>query len=621
MSTPSANDSAPKDTGIGTTRQFGGRRSGGTSADESVTTAVLLASRWWAGSITRPRRRAPGAPGRPRGPRPPPRARRPPRTHASTSGGAHARAGADQHRDEGGLVAQQARRGRPRARRAASPAPIAVDLGGAHARGELAHLRGVRRRPWPPGRGRPGRPAPAGSDPALHDRTPAGRRRPRGRQALRARDDHDRLGAAGAVQRGGDLAGGGVRRRAAAPRGPRPARARPSPSTSATAAQAAGAAAARAQAGGALGLLAAHVVEAQRRDLPPGPARASAARSGASVWTCTLAWAASPITSRLSPSDSSDASSASRSIAAALHQEAGAVAVARRDVVGRDDARAAARRWAGPPRGPASPAPRPSSRITSAQRARVNDAGLAQHLEQLGRLGDAVAAALQRRVQHRLEVRRAAAASAASAVRRATREHGALHRVAHGGVGRLARRAAAPAPARRRRGRPRRRQRLGGAAHELGQDHPAVAAGAHQGGRAPAAAQRSRPRQPGGGGGRLLHRHGGDEHVRAGVAVGDREDVEVVDLARAGLEGGARRAHHAHQTLARGGGGAAHRRDPTRCAQKRVSWRSGRRPDTPTPSSRSAPGRSPQRPREQRRGRRPDRLGVVDAPRRRSGRG
>ena len=75
---------------------------------------------------------------------------------------------------------------------------------------------------------------------------------------------------------------------------------------------------------------------------------------------------------------------------------------------------------------------------------------------------------------------------------------------------------------------------LGGAADDLAQDHTRVAAGAHQG--------RSRERVHELGPADLVHRlaveaieflaHGvqGEHHVVAGIAVGDREHVQVVDL-------------------------------------------------------------------------------------------
>ena len=89
-------------------------------------------------------------------------------------------------------------------------------------------------------------------------------------------------------------------------------------------------------------------------------------------------------------------------------------------------------------------------------------------------------------------------------------------------------------------------QLLGGAADDLGEDHAGVAARAHQ----------RRPRQ------RLhqrraadlveplavdpvelvQHRAHGHRHVVAGVAVGDREHVEVVHLLAPGLQGGQRGA-------------------------------------------------------------------------------
>ena len=121
------------------------------------------------------------------------------------------------------------------------------------------------------------------------------------------------------------------------------------------------------------------------------------------------------------------------------------------------------------------------------------------------------------------------------------REHGALRGVADrvvGGVGRAGQGGRHEDRVDQLAGA--RGQLLGGAAHDLGQDHAAVAARAEQ-------------RGTGHGGHHLVaadlvdvlpvdaielvdHRAQGHRHVVARVAVGDREDVQVVDLLATALE-------------------------------------------------------------------------------------
>ena len=97
---------------------------------------------------------------------------------------------------------------------------------------------------------------------------------------------------------------------------------------------------------------------------------------------------------------------------------------------------------------------------------------------------------------------------------------------------------------------------LGGAADDLAEDHAGVAAGPHQ--------RRARQRADQLGAADLVDHlaveavellaHGpqGQRHVVAGVAVGDREDVEVVDLLAPLLEMGCGGADHASEALYRG---------------------------------------------------------------------
>ena len=143
----------------------------------------------------------------------------------------------------------------------------------------------------------------------------------------------------------------------------------------------------------------------------------------------------------------------------------------------------------------------------------------------------------------------AAAAAAAAAASRIDGEDGALGRLHHRPVGDRRRLG-------ERRGHAGRvelralRHSLGEAAEDLREDHPAVAAGAHQ----RAVRRRGEHRVGGirrGGVARLLHRRAQRQvHVRAGVAVGDREDVEVVDLLLVGLEPRERRGQAGEHLLA-----------------------------------------------------------------------
>ena len=114
------------------------------------------------------------------------------------------------------------------------------------------------------------------------------------------------------------------------------------------------------------------------------------------------------------------------------------------------------------------------------------------------------------------------------------RQHRPLHRPAHGAVGGVARGAEGAAD-RGRVEQSRLAERLGGAAEDLGEDDAGVAAGAHQ----RRARQLLGERRAVGGGRRLEHVHDRarrQRQVRAGVAVGNGIDVEVVDPAPVRLE-------------------------------------------------------------------------------------
>ena len=185
----------------------------------------------------------------------------------------------------------------------------------------------------------------------------------------------------------------------------------------------------------------------------------------------------------------------------------------------------------------------------------VDHAGLAQHRKLLGPALDGLLARLERVLEHLREqlvllvggglgaeplgVHVSEVVRHAPRHRPHRREHRALGRVAHGRVGGV--RGA------RQRGRHEHRvdelavaarELLGGAAHDLGEDHAAVPARAQQRGPGDrghdlvAALHVERP---------AVHavqlvEHGahGERHVVPRVAVGDGEDVEVVDLLRGG---------------------------------------------------------------------------------------
>ena len=166
-----------------------------------------------------------------------------------------------------------------------------------------------------------------------------------------------------------------------------------------------------------------------------------------------------------------------------------------------------------------------SSRPASA---RVDDAGLAEHVELLGRAGERLLAAGDEPLQQlrRLELR-------VPRVLRLLRQlpddgqHRPLDGAAHGAVGGVAR-APEGAPDRVRVEQPGLAERLGGAAQDLGEDDARVAARAHQ--RGPG--QLLRQRRTVGRRGRVERLHDrarGQRHVRARVPVRDRVDVEVVD--------------------------------------------------------------------------------------------
>ena len=278
------------------------------------------------------------------------------------------------------------------------------------------------------------------------------------------------------------------------------------------------------------------------------------------MWTWTFRVASSPTTSTESPSASSRGRKLAVAQSAAGDDEVGAVAVAAVLVVGQAQPRRLVVGDLGKLGAVAAQAgDDPGEDQHQAVAARVDDAGFAQHLELLRRPRDRPLAVLDRPLQDLgedrvlllfgdvaaeplfvgLEVGELAGERVGHLAEDG--QHRPLGRLADrvvGGVGgggegggdqHRVDQLAGPAG-----------QLLGGAADDLAEDHAGVAAGAHQ-------------RRPGQrldqlGAADLVdleaveavellhHRPHGHRHVVAGVAVGDREDVEVVDLLAAGLQ-------------------------------------------------------------------------------------
>ena len=268
----------------------------------------------------------------------------------------------------------------------------------------------------------------------------------------------------------------------------------------------------------------------------PSAVPKASARPGSSVWTWIFSAVASPTTRSESPSSSSCASSSLRVEPLALDHEDGAVAelgellvdgvearlvgVLRRrvrDRLAREGGRDAAHD------------------LEQAGAARVDDAGLAQHVELVGRAGERVLAALDQLLQQRRGLERGIARVLGLLGELADhRQHRPLDRPPDGPVGGVTG-CAKGAPDRRRVEEPGLAERLGRPAQDLGEDDTGVAARPHQGG----------PRQLLGERGAVLgrrrveHLHDrarGQRQVRAGVAVRDGIDVEVVDPAAVRLE-------------------------------------------------------------------------------------
>ena len=269
--------------------------------------------------------------------------------------------------------------------------------------------------------------------------------------------------------------------------------------------------------------------------VPSAVPRASAL-PGSSVWTWILSAFESPTTSSESPSRSSSASSAVGVEILALDHEDGAVAELGQLLVDGVEAglvgvlgRRVRKRLAGQRRRDAA------HDLEQPGAARVDDARLAQHGELVRRARQRVLAALDQLLQERggLQLGVARVLGLLGELPDHA-QHRPLDRAAHGPVGGVARGAERAAD----RGgveQPGLAERLGGAAQDLGEDHARVAARAHQ----RRARQLLRERGAVGGGRGVEHLHDrarGQRQVRAGVAVRNGIDVQVVDPAAVRLE-------------------------------------------------------------------------------------
>ena len=298
----------------------------------------------------------------------------------------------------------------------------------------------------------------------------------------------------------------------------------------------------------------------------PASANRALAASGSSVWTWTLSVAWSPTTSTESPSRSSSGTNAVAVEALAGDDEVGAAAELGVGVVDLVEPRGGVVRdlrqlhlLAG------EPGDHPADDHHQPERAGVDDPGLGEHVELLGRVADRLLAGEQRRRQHLGEqrvllVRGGVRVEPLAQPLRAPLgdrlghrpdhgQHRALGGLANRGVGRVAGvgergldQLRVDQPARRR------RHLLRRPADDLAQDHAGVAARSHQR-RARDLADDLRARRVAVGAElelvelveHVAHRQ---RHVVAGVAVGDREHVQVVDLLAPLLEMGERDADH-----------------------------------------------------------------------------
>ena len=173
--------------------------------------------------------------------------------------------------------------------------------------------------------------------------------------------------------------------------------------------------------------------------------------------------------------------------------------------------------------------------LEQARSAGVDDSGLAQDGELVRGAGERILAALDQLLHQRRRLERGVARVLGLLGQLPDhRQHRPLDRTPDRAVGGVAG-GAERTPDRRRVEQPGLAERLGRAAQDLGEDDAGVAAGAHQRG----ARQLLRERRAVGGSRGVEHLHDrarGQRQVRAGVAVRDGIDVEVVDPAAVRLE-------------------------------------------------------------------------------------
>ena len=178
----------------------------------------------------------------------------------------------------------------------------------------------------------------------------------------------------------------------------------------------------------------------------------------------------------------------------------------------------------------------PTQQLDEARGAGVDDAGLAQNVELLLRASDGFFSAGHQELEQFGD--RPRLLRLGGLRKRANRgQHRPFDRLAHRPIGGVRAAAQRPSVDRFNPGSAFARQRFGEPADDLGEDDAGVPAGAHQ--RRTRRLARDRRSVLGGRGfERLEHPARGQRQVRAGVAVRDRIDVEVVDPGPALLQSG-----------------------------------------------------------------------------------
>ena len=282
-----------------------------------------------------------------------------------------------------------------------------------------------------------------------------------------------------------------------------------------------------------------HVRDLDALDVADGRCRARARAPGSSVWTCTLSALGSPTTSSESPSGSSSRLELRRRRAPRPRRRRRCSSGTRESSWWTASTPASCASSAGAS-GIGSPASRgrdAADDLEQAGAARVDDAGLLQHGELLGRPGERVLAARDERL----------AGSSAGVERRVRAvlgllgqladhgQHRPLDRPPHGAVGGVARAAERAARPVARRPRPARRAPRRRRARSARRSRPSCRARpSARRASAPSRALRGRPPVDASSASTIAR--AGQRQVRAGVAVGHGIDVEVVDPAPVRLE-------------------------------------------------------------------------------------